>query len=100
MRPYGRMTYTTYGETGIVTAHNADGTFQMTLDDFQPYRREMWGAKSRLNENAGLVHKSLTSSEVDPLVTVYRENAQRLRRLAKSFSDAATAIEDDHRGTS
>lgn len=85
MRPYGRSNYAEYGEVGTVTAHNDDGTFQMTLDTIQPFHREMWGAKSRETQNGGLVHKILNPSEVSPLVTVYRENAKRLRRVANAW---------------
>lgn len=91
MRPYGRVNYAEYGELGTVTAHNDDGTFQMTLDAEQPFHREMWGAKSKLTDHGGKVHERLNPSEVGSAVTIYRENAKRLRRVANAW-----AAEADH----
>lgn len=89
MRPYGRKEYAEYGEVGTVTAHNADGTLQMTLDEDQPYARAMWGAKAKRTDHGGTVHSVLSASEVEPIVSVYKENARRLRSVAKSWADAA-----------
>lgn len=89
MRPYGRKEYAEYGEVGTVSAHNPDGTFQMTLDIEQPYARAMWGAKAKRTDHGGTVHEVLSPSEVEPIVAVYKENARRLRTVAKSWADAA-----------
>lgn len=89
MRVYGRKEYAEYGEIGTVTAHEGSGSFEMTLDGRQPYARSMWGAKAKPTDNGGLVHQHLSASEVEPLVSVYRNNARRLRDVAKVWSDAA-----------
>lgn len=89
MRPYGRKEYAEYGEVGTVTAHNDDGTFQMTLDADQPYAKAMWGAEAKRSDHGGTIHGVLNASEVEPIVSVYRENARRLRLVAKSWADAA-----------
>lgn len=90
MRPYGRKDYAEYGEIGTVTAHNANGTLQMTLDAEQPYARAMWGAKAKHTDHGGTVHDVLMPSEVELIVSVYRDNARRLRTVAKSWANAAT----------
>lgn len=95
MRPYGRKEYAEYGEIGTVTAHNDGNSFQMTLDEHQPYFRWMWGSKAKPTDNGGMVHEELGASEVEPLVTVYRENARRLRSVARAWSDAAKREEDE-----
>ena len=92
MRPYGCSNYVTYGEIGTVTAHNGDGTFQMTLDAEQPFYRTMWGAKAKITDHGGMVHEVLTPTEVEPLVAVYRENARRLRVVADNYANAARDI--------
>lgn len=91
MRTYGRKDFAEYGEIGTVTAHNDNGTLQMTLDDRQPYARAMWGAKAKSTDHGGMVHLSLNPSEVESLPAVYRENARRLRSVAKSWAEAAKA---------
>ncbi len=89
MRIYGRKNYCEYGELGTVTAHNENGSFQMTLDERQPFYRAMWGSKAKSTDHGGVVHEHLTPGEVQKLSTVYRENARRLRAVAKDFSLAA-----------
>lgn len=97
MRVYGRKDYAEYGEVGTVTAHKDNGTFQMTLDDHQPFWIAMWGTKSKPNGHAGVVHKVLTPHEVAPLAKVYRENARRLRAVAKLWADKAREVEAEAR---
>ena len=89
MRPYGRKEYATYGELGVVSAHNDDGTFQMTLDADQPFARAMWGSKAKRTDHGGRVHEILNPSEVEPLASVYRENASRFRAVARTWDEAA-----------
>ncbi|MDQ1111114.1 hypothetical protein QE418_000562 [Microbacterium testaceum] len=97
MRVYGRKDYAEYGEIGTVTAHNGNGTFQMTLDAAQPFYREMWGSKAKPTDHGGMVHKVLTPHEVTPLAKVYRENARRLRAVAKTWADMARRVESEAR---
>lgn len=94
MRTYGRKEYTDYGEIGTVTAHNDSGSFQMTLDTDQPFARWMWGYKAKRTDNGGLVHDRLTSGEVEPLESVYRENARRFRRIAKVWDEYARGVRE------
>lgn len=98
MRTYGRREYVDYGEVGTVTAHNSDGTFEMTLDDIQPFHRWMFGAKSKPTDNGGRVHKRLTAREVEPLASVYRRSAARLRSVAKAWDENARAERDREKG--
>lgn len=89
MRVYGRKDYAEYGEIGTVTAHNENGSFQMTLDERQPFYRAMWGYKAKITDHGGTVHERLGPSEVQELSKVYRENARRLRAVAADYSQAA-----------
>lgn len=98
MRPYGRKEYTDYGEIGTVTAHNDDGTLQMTLDGDQPFARWMWGAKAKRTDHGGMVHKVLGTNEVRKLADVYRENGRRLESVAASWFQAAEVEERGDRG--
>lgn len=98
MRGYGRENYIDYGEIGTVTAHNDNGTFQMTLDEKQPFYRSMWGRKAKITDHGGTVHKVLNASEVVPLVEAYETNARRLRAVAKDFSIAAKEQAEIQRG--
>ena len=92
MRPYGRKDFATYGELGVISAHNDNGTFQMTLDADQPFARAMWGAKAKRTDHGGTVHAVLNPSEVEPLSAVYRDNARRFRSVAKTWDAAARAV--------
>jgi len=93
MRGYGRKDYAEYGEIGTITAHGENGLIEMTLDAEQPFHREMWGSKSKLTDHGGTVMKQLTPSEVEPLASVYRDNARRLRSVAKAWDEAAKRVE-------
>lgn len=95
MRPYGRREYTDYGEIGTVTAH-AEGyehQLSMTLDDFQPFARWMYGSKAKATGHERVMDR-LGTREVIPLAEVYQENARRFRSVAKDWARRAQEVTD------
>lgn len=96
MRVYGRKDYAEYGEIGTVTAHDPDGRhFSMTLDEVQPFYRAMWGAKAKPTGHGGTTMDRLSPHEVEPLARVYRENARRLRAVAKLWDERAREVAEN-----
>lgn len=90
---YGRKDYAEYGEVGTVTAHDADTKhgFTVTTDDAQPFHRAAFGAKSKPIGHSRVL-TGMTVRECPRLADVYRENARRLRRIAKTWDAAAAEI--------
>ena len=94
MRTYGRKEYVDYGELGTVTSHGDGKSFSMTLDADQPFARWRWGSKAKRTDHGGLVHDRLGPSEVEPLASVYRENARRFRSVARAWDEHARVVEE------
>ncbi len=92
---YGREDYTAYGEVGVVTAHDEGSKhgFTVTTDDRQPFYREAFGAKAKATGHSRVL-SHMTTRECPKLSEVYRENARRLRRVAKAWDATAREIEE------
>ena len=91
---YGRKDYAEYGEVGTVTAHDEDTKhgFTVVTDDYQPFFRAMSGAKAKPTGHSREL-KHMTARECPKLSDTYRENARRLRRVAKDWDAAARKLE-------
>lgn len=88
MWEYGRKEYATYGEIGIVREHLAT-EYVVEMDDEQPFHRACFGSKSKRTGHKRTAN--FTTDSVRPLHVVYRENADRMRRIAEDWEDAANA---------
>lgn len=95
MWTYGRKDYAEYGEIGVVTAHDEDSKhgFTVTTDDYQPFHRSAFGSKSKPTGHSRVLTR-MTARECPKLSEVYRENARRLRRVAKDWDAAAKRLEE------
>lgn len=93
---YGRKDYVEYGEIGTVTAHDEDSAsrFTVTTDDDQPFHRVAFGAKSKRTGHARVL-RGMTVVDCPPLVAVYRQNARRLRNVARDWDAAARLVVEE-----